>query len=64
MGHEDVICIAKIQQVVVEVENAQQEEEEDHLFVATCFSSNNSCESWLVDSGFTNHMTFDKTLFK
>jgi len=44
MGHEDVICRAKIQQVAVEVENAQQEEE-DYLFVATCFSSNviNTC---------------------
>lgn len=29
-----------------------------------CFSSNNSCESWLNDSGCTNHMTYDKELFK
>jgi hypothetical protein len=64
MGHEAVICRAKIQQAAVEAENAQQEEEEDHLFVATCFSTNNSCESWLIDSGCTNHMTYDKALFK
>ncbi|GAU44031.1 hypothetical protein TSUD_349630 [Trifolium subterraneum] len=50
MGHEAVICRANIQQAAVEAENAQQEEEEDHLFVATCFS--------------TNHMTYDKALFK
>ncbi|GAU16908.1 hypothetical protein TSUD_36660 [Trifolium subterraneum] len=36
MGHEAVICRANIQQAAVEAENAQQEEEEDHLFVATC----------------------------
>ncbi|RDY12797.1 hypothetical protein CR513_02354, partial [Mucuna pruriens] len=33
-------------------------------FVATCFSSNNTCESWLIDSGCINHMTYDKGLFK
>lgn len=53
----------KIQQVVVEEENVK-EEEEDHLFVTTCFSSNNSSELWLIRSGFTNHMTYNKTLFK
>ncbi|RDX75364.1 hypothetical protein CR513_44760, partial [Mucuna pruriens] len=43
-------------------ENAQ-EEEEDQLFVATC-SNNNTWESWLIDSGCINHMTYDKGLFK
>jgi len=31
--------------------------------VATCFSGIESSESWLVDSGCTNHMTHDKDLF-
>ena len=62
-GHEAVICKSEIQQVAAEAKNAQQEEE-DQLFVATCFSSNNSCESWLIDSGCTNHMTYDKEMFK
>ena len=46
--------------------NAQvvDQEEEDHLFVATCFSSKSSTDSWLIDSGCTNHMTHDKSLFK
>lgn len=44
MGNEDVICRANIQQVIVEPENTQHEVE-DHIFVATCFSNNNSCES-------------------
>ncbi|KAJ8771243.1 hypothetical protein K2173_026131 [Erythroxylum novogranatense] len=33
-------------------------------FVATCFATNNSSsDSWLIDSGCTNHMTNDQTLF-
>ena len=39
-------------------------EEEDQLFVATCFSSRSSSECWLIDSGCTNHMTNDMSLFK
>lgn len=62
MGHEAVICRAKIQEITVEVENAQ-EEEEDILFVAACFSNNNSTESWLIDSVCTNQMIYDKELF-
>ncbi|XP_016740232.1 uncharacterized protein [Gossypium hirsutum] len=40
------------------------QEEEDRLFVVTCFSSRESSESWLIDSGCTNHMTYDKELFE
>jgi hypothetical protein len=32
--------------------------------VATCFSGIESSESWLIDSGCTNHMTHDKDLFR
>jgi len=35
------------------------------LFVESCFlTSNNSSDSWLIDSGCTNHMTNNKELFK
>lgn len=61
--HEAVICKEKAHQQAVEAQNANQEEE-DQLFVATCFSCSNSSESWLIDSGCTNHMTYDKELFK
>ncbi|XP_047170888.1 uncharacterized protein LOC124839192 [Vigna umbellata] len=63
LGHEAVICKNQHQQ---QEEDAQiaNEEEEDQLFVATCFSTNASSESWLIDKGCTNHMTFDKTLFR
>ena len=39
------------------------DQENDQLFLATCFSSKESSESWLIDNGCTNHMTHDKDLF-
>ncbi|WVZ06476.1 hypothetical protein V8G54_019822 [Vigna mungo] len=39
-------------------------EEEEQLFVATCLAIPNSSEKWLIDSGCTDHMTFDRDLFK
>ena len=32
--------------------------------MATYFSSNASSECWLIDISYTNHMTYDKNLFK
>ncbi|KAL4318060.1 hypothetical protein GQ457_18G019390 [Hibiscus cannabinus] len=63
MGHEAVICRSKNQQQSAEAKIVDQEEE-DQLFVATCFVSYESNESWLIDSGCTNHMTHDKELFR
>ena len=33
------------------------------MFVDTCFSSMESCESGLIDNGYTNRMTYNKELF-
>lgn len=63
MGHEAVICKSKNQQQCQEAKIADQEKE-DQLFVATCFASSEPNESWLIDSGCTNHMTNEKELFK
>lgn len=41
-----------------------QQEEEDQLFVATCFSTNNHGEIFQIDSGCTHHMTYGEELFK
>lgn len=42
-----------------------EEQGDKQLFVATCLAtSNNSSDSWLIDSGCTNHMTNDQKLFK
>ena len=63
MGHEAVIWKNKNQQQRDEAQVADQEEE-DQLFIATCFMSYEASENWLIDSGCTNHMTHDKELFK
>lgn len=39
------------------------QEEEDHLFITTCFSNIGSCKSWLIDNGCTSHMTYNKEMF-
>ena len=59
----EVICKAKNNQQEVEAQIMEQANE-DQLFVATCLASRSSSESWLIDSGCTNHMTYDKELFK
>ena len=56
MRHEAIICQDKRQHHDEKAKRADQEEE-DHLFVATCFSSLESCESWLIINGCTNRMT-------
>ncbi|XP_017416388.1 uncharacterized protein LOC108327168 [Vigna angularis] len=38
--------------------------EEEDLFVVSCFATARSTKSWLIDSGCTNHMTYNKELFK
>ncbi|KAI3423526.1 Protein kinase domain-containing protein [Psidium guajava] len=62
-GHEAIICENKNPQQVEEAKLVDQEEE-DQLFVATCFAGSEASESWLIDSGCTNHMTNDKELFR
>ncbi|XP_015078294.1 uncharacterized protein LOC107022100 [Solanum pennellii] len=62
-GYESIIFKNKTQQ---HDEDARvvNEQEEDQLFVASCFSRSVSSESWLIDRGCTNHMTHDRELFK
>ncbi|OIT29632.1 protein trichome birefringence-like 35, partial [Nicotiana attenuata] len=62
LGHEAVICKGKYQKHEADAQVAN-EEEEDHLFVATILSTKKS-DFWLIDSGCTNHMTYDRNLFK
>ena len=63
LGHEAIICKNQNQQQDTNAQIAN-EDENDHLFVATCFSGSISSDSCLIDSGCTNHMTHDKELFK
>ena len=41
-----------------------EELRDEQLFVVSCFATSSSLESWLIDSGCTNHMTCDQGLFK
>ena len=57
IGHHEKICKNNLQQKnEAKVANLQEEEQ---LFVATCFTSSSSSECWLIDSKCTNHMTSD-----
>ena len=63
LGHEVVICKMKGHAKEVDAQVIDQEEE-DQLSMVTCFSGKESSESWLIDSGWTNHMTYNKELFE
>ncbi|RVW87522.1 Retrovirus-related Pol polyprotein from transposon RE1 [Vitis vinifera] len=43
---------------------AVEELQDEQLFVVSCFATSSSSETWLIDSGCTNHMTYDQGLFK
>ena len=58
-----MICKVKGQAKEVDAQVIDQEEE-DQLSVVTCFSGKESSESWLIDNGCTNHMTYDKEFFE
>ena len=62
LGHVERICKAQHQGEAKAAEDQTLEEEQ--LFVASCFATNTTPESWLIDSGCTNHMTYDRELFK
>ena len=53
-----MVCKDKGQVKEVDAQVVDQEEE-DQLFVFTCFSGKKSSESGSIDSGGTNHMTYD-----
>jgi hypothetical protein len=63
LGHMEKICKNRTNQQHEEAQVANQQQEEQ-LFVATCFVSKHASDCWLIDSGCTNHMTNDVNLFK
>ena len=62
LGYHERICISNFQQS--NDAQAEDQQEEEHLFVAICFTSSSSSECWLVGSGCTHHMTHDKEIFR
>ncbi|KAL4353109.1 hypothetical protein GQ457_06G015700 [Hibiscus cannabinus] len=62
LGHVEKICKSSQQQG--EANAAQNPQDDEHIFVASCFTTSSSTESWLIDSGCTNHMSYDRGIFK
>lgn len=62
-GHHQKIFKSNYEQQK-NVAQVVEQEEEEQLFVATCFATSSSSDKWLIDSGCTSHMTFDRDLFK
>ena len=56
--------ICKSQQQQGEVKAVVEELQDEQLFVVSCFATSSSLETWLINSGCTNHMTYDQGLFK
>ena len=60
-GHLENVCKRKQQEAQIAQETNYEKDE--HLFVATCFASDITSETWLIDSGCTHHMTHVKGMF-
>ncbi|XP_074289012.1 uncharacterized protein LOC141614155 [Silene latifolia] len=60
-GHEQKDCWSKDQQAKANV--SESGIFEDHLFVAGQTSTKSNKDVWLVDSGCTNHMTNNESIF-
>ena len=65
LGHVDKVCKRKANQQRQQAQVAEnQEESEEQLFAATCFAVNSGKNTWLIDSGCTNHMSYDSEIFR
>ena len=60
-GHVEKVC--KRKQQGAQIAQKTDDEKEEYLFVTTCFASDITSETWLIDSGCTHHMTHDKGMF-
>ena len=61
--HVEQVCKKKKKQQGMQIAQKIDDEKEEYLFVATCFASDITSETWLIDSGCTHHMTRDKGMF-
>ena len=47
-----------------QVQVADTDSQEEKLFIASCFSSEDSYNAWVIDSGCTHHICHNATIFK
>ncbi|CAJ2644827.1 unnamed protein product [Trifolium pratense] len=64
LGHMMKVCTSQQQQGDVNIAHKQYEEDQELLLAISGFTTNKPSKEWLVDSGCTNHMTYDRDLFK
>ena len=66
-GHSERVCKnkeGKKMQAQVAEQAGEHEEQDETLFVATCYvSSKNQSTTWLIDSGCSHHMVADEAMF-
>ncbi|XP_045830967.1 uncharacterized protein LOC123922279 [Trifolium pratense] len=65
LGHMMKVCTSQQQQQGdVNIAHEQYEENQELLLAISGFTTNKPSKEWLIDSGCTNHMTYDRDLFK
>nr|KYP45860.1 Retrovirus-related Pol polyprotein from transposon TNT 1-94 [Cajanus cajan] len=64
LGHLKHVCKSHEQQEEANIVEDQQEEGEEELLSMSCFMTKKPSKAWIIDSGCTNHMTYDRELFK
>ncbi|CAJ2652692.1 unnamed protein product [Trifolium pratense] len=64
LGHVEKVCKNKANQQRQQAQVVEHHQQEEQLFMASCYSTGSSKETWLIDSGCTNHMTHNVGIFK
>ncbi|WJX17654.1 hypothetical protein P8452_07542 [Trifolium repens] len=64
LGHVEKVCKNKANQQGQQAQIAEHHQQEEQLFMDACYSTSSSKETWLIDSGCTNHMTHNVGIFK
>ena len=59
------VCKNKANQQGQQAQAAKhQQQTKEQLFIASCYLASSSKEAWLIDSGCTNYMMHDTSIFK
>lgn len=63
-GHVEKVCLNKHEEQNAQVVDPDEEDDNDRLFVDSCFASNTDSNAWLIDNDYTHHMSYDETIFQ